>query len=131
MRAGRPRSERFSTEHEEAIMSTVTREEVLERIAGLGPLQNVFLVAEDNDSLGLPIIWYPEIGLRYFIIIENDDLGRAVYEYLRYEARVRRFKSEREVSEAVYKEKWEGWDTCDDYRRTQQAMDELAKRGKK
>jgi hypothetical protein len=104
-------------------MSTVTHEQVLERVAGLGPLQNIFLIAEDNESLGLPIIWYPEIGLRY-VIIENGDLAQAVYEYLRYEARVRRFKSEREVSEAMYKEKWEGWDTCDDYRRTRHAMDE-------
>jgi hypothetical protein len=101
---------------EEAMMSTVTREQVLERIAGFGPLQNVFLIAKNDDSLGLPIIWHPEIGLRY-IIIENDALGQAVYEYLRDEARVRRFKSEQEVSEAMYREKWEGWDTCDDYRR--------------
>jgi hypothetical protein len=105
-------------------MSTVTREQVLERVAGMGPLQNVFLIAEDNDTHGLPMIWYPAIGLRY-LIIEKDDLAQAVYEYLRYEAKVRRFKSEREVSEAMYKEKWEGWDTCGDYRRMQQAMEEL------
>ncbi len=111
-------------------MSTVTREHVLERIARLGPLQNVFLITRDYDSLGLPIIWLPEIGLRY-VGIENDDLFRAVYEYLRYEAKVRRFTSEGEVFEAMYKEKWEGWDTCNDYRRMQQAMDELAQRGKK
>ncbi len=49
-------------------MSAVTREQVLERVAELGPLQNVFLVGEDNDSLGLPMVWYPEIGLRYVII---------------------------------------------------------------
>ena len=44
-------------------MSTVTREQVLERVAGLGPLQNVLLVAEDNDTRGLPSHWNPEIGL--------------------------------------------------------------------
>ncbi|HZV05731.1 MAG TPA: hypothetical protein VE999_11665 [Gemmataceae bacterium] len=66
-----------------------------------------------------------------YVGIENDDLFRAVYEYLRYEAKVRRFTSEGEVFEAMYKEKWEGWDTCNDYRRMQQAMDELAQRGKK
>jgi hypothetical protein len=44
---------------------------------------------------------------------------------------VRGRKGRGKVSEAIYKEKWEGSDTCDDYRRTQQAMDELAKRGKK
>jgi hypothetical protein len=111
-------------------MATVTREKVLERVAALGPLQNVFLVAEDDETLGLPIIWYPEIGLRY-LIIENDGLAQAVYQYLRYEAKVRRFKSEQQVSEAMYKEKWEGWDSCGDYRRMQQAMQKMAKRGKK
>jgi hypothetical protein len=111
-------------------MSIVTREQVLDRVAGLGPLQNVFLLAEDDATFGLPIIWHAEIGLRY-LIIENDDLAQAVYEYLRYEAKVRRFRSERQVSEAMYKEKWEGWDTCDDYRRMQKAMDELSKKGKK
>lgn len=111
-------------------MSTVTREEVLERVAGLGPLQNVFLIAGDNDTFGLPIVWLPEIGLRN-IIIEKDDLAQAVYKYLRYEAKVRRFRSQMEVSEAMHKEKWAGWDTCDDYRRMQQAMEELAERSKK
>ena len=111
-------------------MSTVTREQVLERVAGLGPLQNVFLVIGDDDTRGLPLIWYPEIGLRY-LIIEKEDVAQAVAEYLRYEANVRRFKSGLEVSEAMYKEKWVGWDTCADYRRMQQAMGELAKRGKK
>jgi hypothetical protein len=111
------------------MMATVTREQVLKRVAGFGPLQNVFLVAEDNDTLGSPIVWYPEIGLRY-LIIENDDLAQAVYEYLRFEAKVRRFQSERQVSEAIYEEKWEGWDTCEDYRRTRQAMEELAETGK-
>jgi hypothetical protein len=110
------------------MMSTVTREQVLERVAGLGPLQNVFLIAGDDDPLGLPIIWYPEIGLRY-VIIEKGDLAQAVYQYLRCEAGVRRFKSEREVVEAMSKEKWAGWDACDDYRRTRQAMEELAKKG--
>jgi hypothetical protein len=35
-------------------MATATREQVLDRVAGFGPLQNVFLLAEDNDTLGLP-----------------------------------------------------------------------------
>jgi hypothetical protein len=112
------------------MMTTVNREQVLERVAGLGPLQNVFLIAEDNDTFGLPMIWYPEIGLRY-LVIENDGLAQAVYDYLRYEAKVRRFKSERQVSDAMYKEKWEGWNTCADYRRMQQAMEDIARRGKK
>jgi hypothetical protein len=111
------------------MMTTVTREQVLERVKALGPLKNVFLVAENNDTFGLPMIWYPKVGLRY-LIIENDDLAQAVYQYLRNEAKVRRFRSERQVSEAMYKEKWEGWDTCEDYRRMQQAMEEVAKKGK-
>jgi len=110
------------------MVSIVTREQVLERVAGLGSLQNVFLIAADNDTFGLPLIWYPEIGLRY-LIIEKDDLGQAVYDHLR-DAGVRRFRSEEELLEAQRIEKWEGWDTCDDYRRMQQAMEELAKRGK-
>src|SRR5262249_36215626 len=110
-------------------MTTVSREQVLERVEELGPLENVFRVGEDDDTLGLPIVWYPEIGLRY-VVIENDDLAEAVCEYLRYEAKVRRFRSERQVSEAMYREKWEGWNTCEDYRRVRQAMEELGKRGK-
>jgi len=110
-------------------MSTVTREQVLDRVAGMGPLQNVFLVAEDNDPFGLPMIWYPEVGLRY-LIIERDELAMAVYEYLRDEAKVRRFTHGWEVSEAMVNEKWQGWDTCADSRRHQQALEALANRGK-
>jgi hypothetical protein len=105
-------------------MSIVTREQLLERIAGLGSLENVFLIADDNDTHGLPIIWYPEIGFRY-LIIEKDDLAQAVYDYLR-EAGVRRFKSETELQEAQRSEKWQGWDTCEDYRRIKQVVEELA-----
>jgi hypothetical protein len=111
-------------------MSTLSRKEVLERVAGLGPLENVFLVTGANDTRGLPLIWFPEIGLRY-LIIEKDDLAQAVSEYLRYEAKVRRFKSDLEVQEAMRREKWEGWDTCEDYRRMQKVMEELSNRGKK
>jgi hypothetical protein len=109
-------------------MSSVTREQVLEQVARLGPLHNVFLITKDKATFGLPIIWYPEIGFRY-LIIENDDFARAVYVHLR-DAGVRQFKSEEELLETQRSEKWEGWDTCDDYRRIQQAMEELAKRGK-
>jgi hypothetical protein len=114
------------------MMSPVTRERVLERITGFGlPLENFFIIANDeNDPQGVIAFWHPEVGLRG-LIIEKDDLARGVYNYLLREAKVRRFKSWQELTEAMYKEKWEGWDTCDDYRRTQQAMDELAKRGKK
>ena len=109
-------------------MSAVTREQILERVAGLGPLQNVFLIGEDTDAFGTIVIWYPEIGLRG-LIIEKDDLARAVVTFLR-EAGVRRFKTWEHLREVERREKWEGWDTCDDYRRMQQAMEELAKRGK-
>jgi hypothetical protein len=114
---------------EEAVMADVTREQVLEQVAGLGPLSNVSLITTGNNADGLPIVWYPEIGFRY-LIIEKDDLARAVHRYL-WEAGVRRFKSEAELLEAQRGEKWEGWDTCADYRRMQQAMEGLAKRGKK
>lgn len=111
------------------MMSTVTREQTLQWVAKNGPLQNLFLITEDDEDPGSPMIWWPEIGLRH-IIIENDELAQAVNNYLR-EAGVRRFKSEREATQAMYKEKWEGWDTCDEYRRLQQSLEELAKKGKK
>jgi hypothetical protein len=114
---------------EEAMMSTVTREEVLERVAGLGPLHNVFLIGEDTDALGGIVVWLPEIGVRE-IIFEKDDLALAIYNFLR-EAGVRRFQSWEHFREAENREKWEGWDTCDDYRRMQQAVEELARKGKK
>jgi hypothetical protein len=107
----------------------VTREHVLDRIAALGPLQNVFLVAEDKGPLASIVIWYPEIGFRG-LIIENDALAWAIYDYLR-EAGVRRFKSDEELAETQRNEKWKGWDTCEDYRRMLQAAEELARRGKK
>ncbi len=109
-------------------MPAVPREQVLERVAGLGSLENVFLIGEDPDALGGIVVWYPEIGLRE-IIFEKDDLALAIYRFLR-EARVRRFKSWEHLREAEKREKWEGWDTCDDYRRMQKAMEELARRGK-
>jgi hypothetical protein len=112
------------------MMTTVTRERVLERVAELGPLQNVFLVAGIDDTFALPMIWHPEIGLRY-LVIEDDGLAQAVYEYLRYEAKVRRFESERQVSDAMYEERWQGWDTCADYRRMQQAIEEMSRTRKK
>ena len=110
-------------------MSQVTREQVLERVAGLGPLQNVFLIGEDSDALGGIVVWNPEIGLREFIF-EKDDLALGIYSFLR-EAGVRRFKSWEQLREAEKREKWEGWDTCADYRRIQKAMEEMAKRGRK
>src|SRR5262245_50233835 len=43
---------------EEAVMSSVTREQVLEWIAGLGvPLENVFLIAEEHDAQGVIAAW--------------------------------------------------------------------------
>src|SRR4051812_26055321 len=104
-------------------MPNVTREQELEQLEGLESLQNVFLIGEDTDSFGLPMIWFPEIGLRY-LLIENGELAQAVSDYLR-EAGVRRFKSEREVSEALHNEKWEGWDTCADYVRLKPMLEEL------
>ena len=107
---------------------TVTQEQVLERVAGLGPLENVFLLGKDDDTFGIPIIWYPDIGFRY-LLIEIDDLAQGVYNYLR-EAGVRRFHSEMELQEAQRSEKWEGWDTCEDYQRVQRVMAELGNRKK-
>src|SRR5438552_4086556 len=96
-------------------MSDVTREQVWVQIAGFGvPLEDLFLI-EDNDALGVIAAWYPEIGLRC-IVLENDALAIACYETLR-EAGVRRFQSWEELGEAQDREKWEGWDTCADYRR--------------
>jgi hypothetical protein len=109
-------------------MSTVTREQVLERIAGLGvPLDNLFLIAGDDEPDGVIAVWYPEMGLRS-LVIERDDLARACYDYLR-EAGARRFRSWDELREAQKRENWEGWDTCADWRRLQQAAEKLAKKG--
>jgi len=106
---------------------SVTREQVLEKISGFGvPLPNIFLIGKDIDTLGGIVVWYPEIGLRE-VIVEKDDLAAAIYQFLR-EAGVRRFKGWDELKEAEKKEQWEGWDTCADYRRQQQAMEELGKR---
>ena len=107
-------------------MSPVPLEQVLERVAGLGPLQNVFLIGDDTDSLGGIIVWFPAIGLRQ-IIFKKDDLAVAIYTFL-CEAGVRRFNSWEDLTEAEKREKWEGWDTCADYRRQQQAIEELARR---
>jgi hypothetical protein len=55
----------------------VTRGDVLEPTARFGvPLENLFLITEDNDPLGGIVAWYAEIGLRS-ILLENDDLARA------------------------------------------------------
>jgi hypothetical protein len=106
-------------------MSDVTGELVLERIAGFGvSLENLFLMAEDDDSLGVMAAWYPEVGLRS-IIIENDDLAIACDRFLR-EAGVRRYQSWEELGEAQGREQWDGWDACADCRRWQQAAEEFA-----
>jgi hypothetical protein len=109
-------------------MSGVTREQVLQEIAGFGvPLENLFLIGEDNDTLGVIAAWYPEIGLRS-IHLENDDLAIACYNTLRA-AGVRRFQSWEELGETQDREKWEGWDTCADYRRWQQAAESFRREG--
>jgi hypothetical protein len=109
-------------------MSNATHEQVLERIAGFGvPLENVFIIAEDNDALGAIAVWYPEVGLRS-IIIEKGDLYTACYDFLR-EAGVRQFKSWEELGEAQKRERWQGWDTCADWRRFQQAAEEVSQKG--
>jgi hypothetical protein len=112
---------------EEAMMPALTREQVLERVAGLGPLQNVFLIGEDTNALGGIVVWDPKIGLREFIF-EDDGLALAIYHFL-HEAGVRRFDSWEHLREVEMRERWEGWDTCDDYRRLQHTTEELAGRG--
>jgi hypothetical protein len=112
---------------EEFLMSTATREQVLEKIAELGvPLEYVFLIAEDDDPLGEIVIWNPEVGLRG-IIIEDDQEAAAVFNHLR-DAGSRQFKSWDELNEAEKEEKWEGRDTCADYRRRQQTVESLTKK---
>jgi len=109
-------------------MLTITREQVLERVAGLGvPLANVFLIADDDEPEGTIAIWYPEIGIRS-LVIEKDGLARAVYRYF-HEVGVRRFQSWKDLQEAQKTEKWPGWDTCADWRRVQQVAEELARSG--
>ena len=98
----------------------VTPDEVAARIASLGPLSNVFLVG------GSIALWFPEIGLRY-LIIEWDELAEACRDYLRA-AGVRHFESCSELQEALRAEKWEGWDTCADWRRIAKEMERLRSR---
>ena len=101
----------------------------MECITAFGvPLKNVFIIADDNDTQGEIVVWYSEVGLRS-IIIEKDDLYTACYHFLR-EAGVRQFQSWRELGEAQKREKWEGWDTCEDWRRLQQKAAELVNKGK-
>jgi hypothetical protein len=100
----------------------------LEQIAGFGvPLENVFILAPDSGTPGAIVVWYPEVGLRS-ILIEQDDLYTACYDFLRA-AGVRRFRTWEELGEAQEREKWEGWDTCADRRRFQQRADEIAEEG--
>jgi hypothetical protein len=93
-------------------MSSVTREQVEQRIRGWGvPIGNVFIIAKENEEEGLIAFWHPQIGART-VIIEKEDMGRACYDYLRGIG-VRRFASFLELLEAASLEKWPGWDTCE------------------
>jgi hypothetical protein len=108
-------------------MSTVTREQALECLTKYVPLDNFFFVGEDNVIAGAIVFWHPQFGLRS-LIIEKADLAQACRDLLQ-EYGVRRFESWQELDKAQKIEKWPGWDTCEDYRRMQQAMAELAKKG--
>jgi hypothetical protein len=109
------------------IAGEVTMRELLANEFGVA-LENLFLIAEDDDSLGVIAAWYPEVGLRS-IIIEDNDLALACDRFLR-EAGVRRFRSWEELGAAQDREKWDGWDTCADYLRWQQAAEDFAEKGR-
>jgi len=108
------------------MMSAITPVQVSKVVATLGPLTNVFLIGEDSGTSGLPIVWYPEIGFRY-LLLEKDELAAAVKEYLRAQG-VRRFASETDLAEAHRNEQWPGWDTCADYVRIKEALEQLQRR---
>jgi hypothetical protein len=114
---------------EEAVLSTVTQQNALECLTRYVPLENFFIVGEKNDTGGAIALWHPQVGLRT-LILERDELAQACRTLLE-ECGVRRFRSWDELKEAQKREQWEGWDTCADYRRMQQAMEELARRAKK
>jgi hypothetical protein len=111
-------------------MPAVPSKQVVEQLAVYGlPLENFFIIADAEDDQGVIAFWHPQVGLRG-LIIDKDDLARATYDYLR-DAGVRRFRSWDELGAAKQKEKWLGWDTCADWRRHQQALEELVKKRSK
>jgi hypothetical protein len=104
---------------------TVTAEQVLEEVESLGTsLANIFIIEDDDVEEGVIVLWYPAVGLRS-LIIEDEALAKACHDYLRNTVGVRRFKSWEELSEVQQREKWEGWDTCADYRRHLETAREL------
>jgi hypothetical protein len=99
--------------HEEVIMSPVTDEQVVARLGSLGVSpEHVFVVPGDAEGEGLIAFWHPEVGAR-FLILENDALAKACYEYLLRRG-ARRFTSGDEIGQTAAAEKWPGWDTCDE-----------------
>jgi len=104
---------------------SVTTEQAAEKVNRLGvSLTNIFIIQDDNETDGEIVIWYPEVGFRT-LIIENNAMAAACYGYLRDNVGVRRFKSWDDLSEARWNEKWVGWNTCSDYLRHQQDVEEL------
>ncbi len=94
-------------------MSLVPDEQVVARLGSVGvPPENFFVLPGDSEGEGLIAFWHPEVGVR-FLIIENDALAKACYEYLLVRG-ARRFTSGDEIGQAAAAEKWPGWDTCDE-----------------
>lgn len=103
-----------------------TQEFALQKVAELGPLENMVLIGKETDDRGRFIIWYPEIGWRQ-TIYEIDGLSAAMYRILR-EAGAKRFDSWEQMREDESTQRMPGWDTCDDYVRVKKMMEELAER---
>lgn len=108
------------------MISQITKEQVLGKVAELGPLENVFLIGKDTDDLGGIVVWYPEVGWRHKIY-EKDDLGFAIYRFL-HAAGVKRYDSLTQMRDDKKTERMPGWDTCADYLRSQPVREELASR---
>ncbi|MFO0852427.1 MAG: hypothetical protein U0871_28280 [Gemmataceae bacterium] len=94
-------------------MSLVTDEQVVTRLGSIGvPPESLFVVNGDSEGEGLIAFWHPEVGVR-FLILENDALAKACYEYLLRQG-VRQFTSGDEIGQTAAAERWPGWDTCDE-----------------
>jgi hypothetical protein len=79
--------------------------------------EHIFLVisGEESPTGGIPVLWYPEIGVR-IKMIEDDDLANAVSAYL-FDHGFRRFASMDDLWRAGSTEMWPGWDSCLDIQR--------------
>lgn len=101
-----------------------TQEQVSQKVAELGPLENVVLLGKETDDQGGIVVWYPEVGWRE-TIYEIDGFSAAMYRILRL-AGANRYDSWEQMREDKATERMPGWNTSADYLRLQRSLEELA-----